>query len=517
MYASICRYTLLPALFASSLSLATCVAAGQTNPTNNSQSIQTPAEKRYGIPPNPTIGAQPSLDLSQPLTLDRAIQIALQRQNTIAIAAAQRDSSRAQVVAARSSYFPQITPSFQYQTNLTPIESSAFGAGGPTSHSFSSETRTEAIVAKQLIWDGGIREATVQQARNTLFADEYNLGNTRQDVILNVTQSYYALLRDRALVKVQQTNVQLAQTTLESIQEQVRVGNAAPADTLQAQSNLANAKVSLLQAQAVVYDDEAQLKNAMGVVTSQPLVLADQSLPQPDPTPDPHSVDYYTQLAYQNRLDIKQQQAAIDAQTDLLRIARLQAGINVNASVTEGYQFDPVSGEERVFSVSLSYPLFDAGLSRSKVRENEALLTQLERQLDLIEQNIRLNIEQDYRNREVARQQVVAADAAVQAGQTNYDAALAKQQNGLINVLDVINAQLQLVTAQQQQVNALYSYYIANARLLRDIGMNDPEWHPDVPAAVQKQFSANATPSEATDKQQAASLLRDPLLDARRP
>lgn len=514
MNPTLCRNLLQASIMSSLFCLATNVAAGQshTGPT-----IQTPAEQRYGAPMNPTVGSQVDIDLSQPLTLDRAIHIALQRQNAIAIAAAQRNVSRNQVVGARSSYFPQVTPSFQYQTNLTPVESSAFGIGNPgRTSSFSSETRSEAIVAKQLIWDGGIREATVQQARNTLFADEYNLGNIRQDVILNVTQSYYALLRDQALVKVQQTNVQLAQTTLDSIQEQVRVGNAAPSDTLQAQSNLANARVSLLQAQATVYNDEAQLKNAMGVVSSKPLLLADQTLPSPSPNPDPHDVDYYTQLAYKNRLDIKQQLAAINAQTDLLRIARIQAGININASISEGYQFDPVSGEERVFSVSLSYPLFDAGLSRSKVRQNEELLTQLQRQLDQLEQNIRLNLEQDYRTREVDRQQVVAANAAVQAGQTNYNVALAKQQNGLINVLDVINAQLQLVTAQQQQVNALYSYYIANARLLRDIGQNDPEWHPNISPFDQKLFSsASAAYPQSTPE--AASLPANSSPPIRRP
>ncbi len=442
--------------------------------------LQTPAEHAYGAPHNPQVGKPVDINITGPLTLDRAIQIALQRQNTIALSRARVDIGRQQVVSARARYFPQITPSYQYQNVLSPFSSSS-SLGVTGTRTINSESQSSGIIARQLIWDNGLRESNLQSARNSLTADQFGLGDVRETVILNVEQSYYTLLHDKELVAVEKTNVQLSQTTLNSIQAQVQVGNAAQSDVLQAQSNLANANVTLLQAESNVYNDEASLKNAMGVVSSLPLKLADQQPPPPNEKPDPRALDSYVQTAYLHRLDLKQQQSLVNAQTDVLRTARIQAGLSVNASVSEGYDLQPTSGESRNFIVSLSYPLFDGGASRANVRSNEAALEEQQRTLDQLEQNIRLEVEQDYRTREVARQQIVSAQAAVNAGITNENAAKAELENGLINIVDSITAQLQLVTAKQQYVDSIFTYYIANARLIRDIGQNDPGWTPRLP------------------------------------
>jgi outer membrane protein TolC len=127
--------------------------------------------------------------------------------------------------------------------------------------------------------------------------------------------------------------------------------------------------------------------------------------------------------------------------------------------------------------------LFDGGQTRAVVRQNKSILQQNRLELDQLQQNARLAVEQDYLTREVSRQQVVAAQVAVDAGQINYNVALEKQRNGLINILDVLNAEVLLVTAQVQQVQAIYNFYIADAALQRDIGENDPQFVPNVPAA----------------------------------
>ena len=112
-----------------------------------------------------------------------------------------------------------------------------------------SESRTEVVAASQLIYDSGKREANVGLARRNVFASEYGLGDARQSVVLNVTEAYYNLQRNRELVRVQEENVRLAQTTLEAINAQVQAGAAAKTDTFQAESNLANAQINLLSAQ----------------------------------------------------------------------------------------------------------------------------------------------------------------------------------------------------------------------------------------------------------------------------
>lgn len=468
------------------------------------QARQTPAQQRYGVPVNPLTGPPASLDLTQALTLDHAIAVALQRQNSIAIALAQRNASREGLVIARSSYFPQITPTYQYQATLTPIRVPGTSTGKAVSPlsalsnravsavsgdpiiEQNNESHSGSIVARQLIWDTGKREASVGLARQDMFASEFNLANTRQDVILAVTVDYYELLRTRSLVQVQQANVQNAQTAVNAVQAELKAGVAAASDVYQPEAQLENARVSLLTAQNDALVAEANLKNAMGVVSSVPIVLASNQSPTPATTPDTTPLETYVQTAYANRLDVKQQQDVINAQGYNVRLARINAGLSVSASVDEGYQVDPYGGEERTFLVTFSYPLFDAGATRAAVKQSEDAMTEQEQSLDALEQTVQLQVDQDYHTREVAKQEVAAAAVAANAAQINYNAAEAELRTGIINVLNVVQAELQLVTAQVQQVDADYAYYEANARLLRDLGENDPAFVPNAPSPFPK-------------------------------
>jgi outer membrane protein len=443
---------------------------------------QTPAEIKYGLPKTPVIGGPVDTDLSKPLTLERAVRIGLLRQNSIAIAVTDVTTSQARLTQARSSYYPQVTPTFQYQTNTAP--GVRVGTNGAVQRgSFTSETRSELIAARQLIFDTGKREANVALNRRSVFASEYGLGNQRQNVILAVTQGYYTVLRNKELVRVQEESVRRAETTRDVIRAQVEVGFGAKSDTLQADADLANAQVALLQARNDYDLAQASLKNAMGVISSQPLALAEEKVPPPSATPDTTGVDRYTQLAYANRLDVRQQQERINAQGYSVRIAHINNGISLEANVTEGYALDPNAGEERDFIVSVTYPLFDGGNTRAAVRESKATLESERRTLDQLEQNVRLDVEQDYVTREQARQRVIATNTAVEAGQLNYNVVLEKQKTGLVNIPEVINAEVQLINAQVAQVQAIYDFYVANARLQRDIGVNDPVYLPKVPNA----------------------------------
>ena len=455
--------------------------------------LQTPAQQKYGLSRNPILGGPVDVDVSKPLTLDRAIAIGLQRQDSIGIVQAQTEAADARLTQARASYYPQITPSFSYQDSVSPSRRFTNSNGSLTGATTTGTTsiigsstfvnKSLGIIAQQNIYDSGRREANVGLSRRSLFATRYALGDQRQIVVLNVTESYYNLLRNIELVRVDQESVRRAETTLEAITAEVAVGNAAQSDTLQAESDLANARVALLQAQNDVNTSQATLKNAMGVVTSNPLVLADNRVAPPDTTPDKIGLERYVQLAYKNRLDVKEQQERVYAQGYSVRLAKINNGVTVNANIGEGYAFQSTEGEDRTVSVSVSYPLFDGGFTRAAVRENKAVLVQEQRSLDALEQNVRLNVEQSYLIRELSRQRVVAAGVAVNAGQLNYNAALEKQRNGLINILDVINAQVQLVNAEVSLVQANYDYYIADAQLLRSVGVNDPGYLPRVPGA----------------------------------
>jgi outer membrane protein len=452
-----------------------------------------PAQRSYGAPRLPIVGAKVDTDLSKPLTIERAIQIALQQADQIAIAQSQYDAAANQLIEARSTYYPQITPSFNWVDTHAPGPTVALANGQIVTEPENINQRTDGIVASQLIWDTGKREALVGSARRSMFAAQYGIGDSRQTVIYSTVIAYYTVLEDAELVRVQQENVQRTQITLQSIEAQLAVGNAAQSDTLQAKADYANAQVALLTAQNTYHLAQSSLKLTMGVQGPGIVTLADTNVPAPSLTGDARGLETYVQEAYADRLDVRAQQETVYAAGYNVRTALLNAGVTVQATAQEGYQLEPYSGENHSLNVTASYPLFDGGSTRAAIRVAKAQEEQQRRTLDALEQNVRTTVEQAYVTREQAREQIRSSQIAVQAGEVNYQAELEKQKNGLVNVVDVITAEGQLVTAQVNLVQSLYTFYMADAQLQRDVGANDPQYHPNVrpegPAIIEKGVS----------------------------
>ncbi len=470
-----------------------------TNLPDSMLDALNPAQRAYGLPKNPGITFPVDPDLKKPLSLARAISLGLALQNSIAISQSSVDQAAARLTQSKSSFFPQVTPSYHYDTSLTPTKSYKLDpiTGLPiqrlSNQSVGSTSQTATIAATQLIYDMGQREATVSQSKRSLFAAEYGLADQRQSVILNISQDYYNLLRYRELIKEDEKSRDRYKTTLEIVTTQATVGTAAKSDVYQPKADLANAEVTLLQDKSNYQVAEATLKNAMGIVSGDPVVLPELSLPAPASRPDPNPLNIYLQLAYKNRLDIKQQQENVYAQGYALRLARIQAGITLNATITEGYAGEPVSGEERSVNLTLSYPLFDGGNTRAAVRASAAALEQQKRSLDQLEQTIRLDVEQSFEVREIARQRVVAAQVAVTSGDENLTVVREKEKNQLAGLPDIIAAETQRDAAGVSLVQAIYDYYVATAALQRAVGVNDPTFLPRVPKAPH----AQPAPAEA--------------------
>jgi outer membrane protein len=404
-----------------------------------------------------------TIDLSAPLTLDQAIQIALANQPQLVIARSQVNSSKARVTQAESSFFPQIEPSYTYSNQTSRINS----------RSINNESDVTQIQLRQLIFDMGKREESVAQSKKLLRSTEFNLLDTRQRIILNVTNAYLDLLRRRELVKVEQASVERAKTTLEFTKASVEVGTSPRKDILQAQADLDNAQVRLSQAQNSVQIAQVNLKNAMGILTSAVILTPDMPLERPSMQPDTRSAAEYVQIAFEKRPDYKSDLLSIEANRHSVKIANINAGLLVEANLTQGYRFDPDRGENRTFITTFSYPLFDAGFTRAQVRQAKASLEQSQQQLELTRQDIQLEVEQAYILREEARLRIEASEAALRAARENFEAAREAQKEGAGTILDVITAQTQLVTAETNAVQAIFDFYIADARLKRAIGEND--------------------------------------------
>ncbi len=488
------------------------------------------------------VAPPPPSSLPAPLTLPQAIALALRQQPQQYLARTQVTQAQGQKLQAQSQYYPTFTPSYQYQNNSqtfygvssgqtstvttgtgtgttgtgtgttgtgtgttgtgtgmtgtgttvgtttgTTTGTTSAGTTGAATQVFSPVNQVSivrggglSVALSQTLFDIGQREAANTEARRAVDAAVAGNQNTRQTIILSVTQDYYQLLLNEDLVKVALAQVTRFQQTVAVTQAQIDAGTTAAKDIYQAKSDLANAQVTLLNNRNSVQTASATLKNALGVnlngvVQIVPLTAGDELPPVPA-SPAALSLSAAVAAAFAARPDVRQQQAIVQSNLAALRLARSQAGLSIKGTYVLGYQATNdigTRGTNSQFLVTGSYPLFDAGLARGAVRIAEAGRDSALNQLELTRQQVRLEVEQAYSTRQTNLEAAGLAQAAVTAAQVNYDAVIASRKEGIGTVLDITTAQATLTQAQSQYVSAVYNFYIADAQLQRAIGRND--------------------------------------------
>lgn len=402
-----------------------------------------------------------------PLSVSAAVSLALKHQPALAIARSQTSTARSRMTEANAAYYPTLSPAYEYTNQRTSLL-----AGGVRSTA-TTDQGVGSVTLRQSIYDAGRREANVAAARSGIRSADFGLADARQSVVLSVTTAYYSVLRSQEILKVQEAAAERAKTTLEATQAFAREGTVRAIDVLQAEADYDNALVQVSIARNDIRLAQTALKVAMGIVTKGDLVLATDGLPAIGETADGRPIQDYVESAIRSRPDIKQDQEGVTAAGESLRIARINSGVTVEADLTASRVLDASERQYHAVVATVSYPLFDAGVTRSRVVSAREAVAQSSQQVELTRQRIIQDVEQAYLTREEARQRIQAAAAALKAAQANYTAASTSYKAGAGTVLDVITARAQLVTAETNAVQATHDYYTADAKLLRAVGAND--------------------------------------------
>jgi outer membrane protein len=113
----------------------------------------------------------------------------------------------------------------------------------------------------------------------------------------------------------------------------------------------------------------------------------------------------------------------------------------------------------------VTYPLFDGGRLREQAREAKLNHQAAQARLVQSERLARAEIESAYAENAQNIERLNASKQALEAAQVNYNAAIAAQREGANDVIQVLTAQVSLVTAESNYIEATYDYYVSDANL----------------------------------------------------
>ncbi len=408
------------------------------------------------------------------LTLDDAIQMALERNYAVQVA-------EAQVREAEAAYGQAAAPN-RFQMNfegaylrLGPVTSLEVPTptGPETMELGTDQTWNYGASAYKSLYSAGRNQSLRALARLGLSTAELNVASQRHQIALAATELFYAVSQTEGLLAVAQQDEERAQEQLRVATARVKAGAAPQFDLLRAEVAAANVHQSVISAQTAVETVNNRLKNLLALDVAQPIEI------QPHEevariSPDPYAC---RQLALQQREEIKiaRQQVAMAEQS--VRLARATRGLNLGA--VGSYTRQKASGFADDYSWSLgvqaSKPILDGGSSRSQQRQAEEQLKQVRLFAQQITELVALDVWQAVLALEEAQAKLASTDKTIEQAEEGLRLAQLRYKAGVGTTLEITDARTALTVAETNHVNAIYSYQIAEARLARAVGVPTAE------------------------------------------
>jgi outer membrane protein len=404
--------------------------------------------------------AQGTIAQTEPprLSLEQALALAKSRNGTIGAVAYDITAARARSLQSAAAFMPTVTPQYQYNSNRQQVittQGNSFIQDEGSSTSINSSFR---------LLDSGERSLALRSTRQSESATRFNGRQTVRTVLFDVVSQFFEALRSQELQRVNDLQVQRSQAILDQTIARVAVKDAAKKDILQARADVLNAQVTALQARNRTTNAGATLKGTLGLDPNLALPTLEKTS-TPDDFPQPGELSAVILQALQFRPDLNALRRSIESTRLSRDLAERQASFGFSADLGFNYQFSPDKLENRTFTFLVSYPLFDGNLKRERARELSATLRSSQLALIQREREVRAEVESTFKEVLTNAERLQAATSAVTAAQENYNAASEAQRLGASNLIDVLTAQVSLVTAESNAIEAEYDYDISVIKL----------------------------------------------------
>jgi outer membrane protein len=331
------------------------------------------------------------------------------------------------------------------------------------------------LQATQTLYNGFQTANRTRQAEGQVFAARETLRNTEQTVLLSAVTAYMNLLRDGAIVELQQSNVNVLEATLRQTRDRFNVGEVTRTDVAQAESRLAAGRSQLLAAQSNYTTSKAVYRQVIGV---EPGKLAPAS---PVDRKSPPTLPGALAQAAAEHPTITIAMYNVDVQVLQVKIAEgaLYPTLSAvgNVQKTYGSTQNPSTLDTTTASIAaqLSIPLYQGGSEYATIRQAKETLGQRQLDLDTARLAVQSNVVQSWGQLDAAKAQIEATQAQVAAAEIALNGVREEARVGQRTTLDVLNAQQDLVNARVALVTALRDRMVASYTVLASVGALSPQ------------------------------------------
>jgi outer membrane protein len=436
------------------------------------------------------------------ITLDEAVDIALQNNREIEIAAMEIRKSRAAVREAYGYALPTVDvsgnfsrfiekprmpfPDFEallgnatyailFDEGVLPRDEDKFKPISTRLQSFAQTNNYESqIQVTQTLFNSTVLRG-IGASRRYLNLSEEELQRTISSTILDVKRSFYAVLLTKEMYDITRASFDNALDNLRNVKAAYEQGLVAEFDLLQAEVQVENIRPMVLQSGNALKSATDGLKIVLGIgqdesiEVSGELVYDTEHIPDPEETIEEAFRGNYGIKALQIKRDVDK--AFIDYYQSEYWPTLYAFGNYTYAGSDDRYNFQNYSST--IVGVTLSFNLFNGGKSRQRVQQARVTMNQTEMQLLHYRDFVAMQVKSKINDLKRVQSVLEAQERNVELAQRAYGIAVVRYREGTGNQLEVQNADIALRQARTNRLNSVYDYIIARAELDHLVGMLD--------------------------------------------
>jgi len=463
------------------------VSAGQTTSPAGGVSTLTPtvqASGEFG-------GSVPAPAARAPFSGQLSLAEAIARGLEYNLGASQWGSTVAQAAGAvrstRAALMPDISGSLAATEQQTDLKAMGFRLPPGTPFNFPAVVGPFSYMQLQASLSQSLLDLTANQnlrsSQQTLLADRLELNDARDQVVLGVGGAYLGVIAAQARLAAAQAELETANAILGESQQRQEVGALA---RLTVDQNQVQAAVQQLQMTSLRHDLDKQKINLARMIGLPP--RPDYTLADAVPFAPPPALTLEAALAQalEQRADLKAAAAQAEAARAALAAARDErmptAGFTGSYGVIGS---TPVSDSHGVFTLTgtLRIPIWQGGRVSGDIEQANAAVSQRQAEVEDLRASIEAQVREAYLDLDAAASQVTVAQNNLKVAQEALEMAHERFQAGVINTVELIQAQQAVATAQENQIDSVYAHNVAKLTLARALGNAPARWNAFLPAS----------------------------------
>jgi outer membrane protein len=399
-------------------------------------------------------------------TLREALAAAYRDNPTLTAARARQRANDENVPIQRAAGLPSAQASVQYSQR---VEDHPDGFFGP------SRTLSGTVSLSVPVYSGGRVRNAVRSARLRVDAGQYDLRSTELNVFAQVVGAYMDMIRDGAIVSLNEQNVGVLEVNLRATRDRFEVGDLTRTDVAQSESRLALAQSDLKTARATLIQSRERYVQLVG--------RAPAELAPPPPLPGlPASPEDAVTVAVASNPDLAAARKDREAAGVDVTVAKADRLPEVSA-FGQGSSTDYLQSRRDFFGRSavqrpndvlvgatLTLPLYQGGRPAARVRQSREVEAQALETETAIERDVVAQTRSFYASWQASLDVIESSKTAVSASALSLEGVRAENTVGSRTILDILDAEQEALRARVSLVSAERNAYVAAFNLLASMG-----------------------------------------------